>query len=250
MSTVYSRNKKETQVIFLNKTQELVKDINEYIKGQKNWEYDGILRKFLDLATSAYIEMTNGNNIKIQSLYTYFQRTNHFIDSQKLLRTMKDYITVVVTTHEISDKRSGKWCLLIEAIITKINAIKSSDAKLIKKNTGDRFTRVEIQRFIDECQLDTYVEKMERYKKIAILNANKILEEKITANMLDDFLRKIKHIYFVMNEKKKQIISLNKSSEKLHNNGKSTSNKKTTNNSNKSSKKQEIDNYNKLVKKT
>ena len=91
---------------------------------------------------------------------------------------------------------------------------------------------------------------MERYKKIAILNANKILEEKITANMLDDFLRKIKHIYFVMNEKKKQIISLNKSSEKLHNNGKSTSNKKTTNNSNKSSKKQEIDNYNKLVKKT
>jgi hypothetical protein len=250
MSTVYSRNKKETQVVFLNKTQELVKDINDYIKGQKNWEYDGILRKLLDLTTSAYIEMSNGNNIKIQSLYTYFQRTNHFIDSQKILRTMKDYITVVVTTHEISDKRSGKWCLLIDTVITKINAIKSSDAKLIKKNTGDRFTKAEIQRFIDECQLDTYVEKMERYRKIAILNANKMLEEKITANTLDDFLRRIKHIYFVMYEKKKQIMSLNKSSEKLHNNSKSTNNKKTTNNSNKSSKKQEIDNYNELVKKT
>jgi hypothetical protein len=77
-----------------------------------------------------------------------------------------------------------------------------------------------------------------------------MLEEKITANTLDDFLRRIKHIYFVMYEKKKQIISLNKGSEKLHNNGKSTNNKKTTNSSNKSSKKQEIDNYNELVKKT
>ena len=147
--TVRSKDKKPTKVEFLEIGQDLLTSINDWVKSQKNAINDAILQKWLQLASDAYANISNGNNVKVTDIESYCRRSVFLRDGKTFYSSAKDYLDVVIASHKIKQKRIINWSVQIDTLIKQISKIQKYDWSNIKKKNPDKLEK-EIRDVIED----------------------------------------------------------------------------------------------------
>lgn len=202
----HSSQKKETKVVFLNKAQELLTDVNNYVTAQKNYQHDPILMRLIDIVSNGYMFATKANNIKIVSLATYCTRTENFVESLSWFRSLPDYVEVVIGSHELADRRIVSWAVWNEAIIKSITSIRKYDADVIKKYLAPlKLSKTEVKSMLDKFLTDEYMDKLNYRTSVALRTMDELAQSKKTSKDLKELADKCLRDWSMLTSKAKQL---------------------------------------------
>ena len=155
---VHASQKRETRVDYLNKIQDFLVEVNNFIKEQENYSNDLILKYFLDMIIKAYINATDASYIKIINIETYHERLKFNLRARALFKTIVDYLEIVWASHSetLGEKQFIRWCNLIGEVNTKIKKNNEKDLAILKRLLGKKIQDSEITKLMINFEKQVY----------------------------------------------------------------------------------------------
>lgn len=92
--SIHASKKKETLVRYLNIAQRLVVGIKAYVDSFE--EIDDYLIRLQELSNEGYLIITKANNIVVEDIIGYIDRTELLIRDFSLYKSLTEYLEVIV----------------------------------------------------------------------------------------------------------------------------------------------------------
>ena len=92
--SIHASKKKETLVRYLNIAQRLVVGIKTYVDSFE--EIDDYLTRLQELSNEGYLIITKANNIVVEDIISYIDRTELLIKGFSLYKSLTEYLEVIV----------------------------------------------------------------------------------------------------------------------------------------------------------
>lgn len=99
--SIRASKKKETLVRYLNIAQRLVVGIKAYVDSFE--EIDDYLIRLQELSNEGYLITTKANNIVVEDIISYIDRTELLIKGFSLYKSLTEYLEVIVQVKNIED---------------------------------------------------------------------------------------------------------------------------------------------------
>lgn len=99
--SIHASKKKETLVRYLNIAQRLVVGIKAYVDSFE--EIDDYLIRLQELSNEGYLIITKANNIVVEDIISYIDRTELLIKGFSLYKSLTEYLEVIVQVKNIEE---------------------------------------------------------------------------------------------------------------------------------------------------
>lgn len=148
--SIHASKKKETLVRYLNIAQRLVVGIKAYVDSFE--EIDDYLIRLQELSNEGYLIITKANNIVVEDIISYIDRTELLIKGFSLYKSLTEYLEVIVQVKNIEEKTFLNFCLDIREIIKGILKNKRQDLYNIKRLLGNQLKQERVKNIVNKYE--------------------------------------------------------------------------------------------------
>lgn len=148
--SIHASKKKETLVRYLNIAQRLVVEIKAYVDSFE--EIDDYLIRLQELSNEGYLIITKANNIVVEDIISYIDRTELLIKGFSLYKSLTEYLEVIVQVKNIEEKTFLNFCSDIREIIKGILKNKRQDLYNIKRLLGNQLKQKRVKNIVNKYE--------------------------------------------------------------------------------------------------